>query len=164
MPTKSTIPLTPQGQLLACLTNEAWRKTALTRGKNSVPGGHNACAATASQVYVWDLKIIKGVETWAETLVKRLKRTKLFLTGKDPRAVGPGFLIVCIDGDGPDGPDGNNDTDHVWHVVRVLGDGWYECFDNQPGPKSLRLSPTTYKRRLDGKDGKTPMRGWMCLK
>lgn len=123
-----------------------WRQ----RGRALVGGtAKNACAATASQPFL-DLGVIRDPFTWAETLVARLKATGL-LSGNDDRAdVQVGDLIVCEDGNH------NGATDHVWLVVKVYSGGWYGCFDNQT--KYL-----IHRRRLDGGDGRTPMRGRLRL-
>lgn len=142
---------TKRENLIALLQDPAKQKEYRQRGKASVPGGHNACAATASQPYVFDLRLLDHVETFAETIATKLKRTRLFSASSDRNDVKPGDLIVCQDLNEKLG------SDHVWHVVRDLGSGWFECLDNQG-------SKLTYRRRLDGADGKTPMRGRLRLK
>ena len=53
---------------------------------------------------------------------------------------------------------GNGVSDHIWWIARDLGGGWFECLDNQSGSSRTRISADTYKRRLDGKVGKTAAR------
>jgi len=121
------------------------------RGRAAVGNtSRNACGATASQPF-FDLDVIHAVYPWAEGLVRALKATKLFDTSSNRADVAAGDVIVCED------MNQNGAADHVWIVVADLGGGWYQCLDNQ----GTRL---THRRRLDGKDGKTQMRGRLRLK
>lgn len=153
MPKAAAVISTVTETLLAFLLSKAKQNQYIARARKMV-GSKNGCAATASQPYV-DLAVIEhayaATEDWPakkiEGLVSALKRTRRFKVGASIRDVKEGCLIVCQDlADKPM-------SDHVWHVLKVLGDGWYLCFDNNG----------VYKRRLDGDDGRTPMRGWMLL-
>lgn len=148
MPKSTAQVLSQRDTLLAFLRSPSKQKLYQARGRKAVGStAKNACAATASQV-LFDMAIIPKIETWAETLVEVLKKTRRFTCGSDPKRVKPGFLIVCKD------LNGNGATDHVWWVLEDYRDGTYLCFDNQGPP---------HPRRLDGLDGRTPMRGWMAL-
>lgn len=158
MPKATAVVATIQETLLAFLLSPLKQKQYQARGQKAVGNtARNACAATASQVLI-DLAIIPKAETWAETLVEKLKATGRFQGSANRKDVRPADLVVCVDLDGPHGPDGNDDSDHVWWVLADLkathGLGWYLCFDNQGKP---------HPRRLDGADGKTPMRGRLRL-
>jgi len=116
------------------------------RGRVAVGNtAHNACAATASQVYL-QLGVLSHIELGAEGLATAIKTTKRFDASADRNDVKPGDLIVCEDNNS------NGLSDHVWLVVALQPGGWYECLDNQG--KTL-----THSRRVDGGDSKTAMRG-----
>ena len=109
----------------------------------------NACGATASQPFI-ELGLIRKTYTWAEHLVTALKATGQFDASPNRGDIQRGDLIVCEDGNR------NGATDHVWIVAKDYGAGWFGCFDNQT--KYL-----IHRRRVDGADGKTPMRGRLRL-
>ena len=153
---KASIPPLRQ-QLIGLIQDPEKQRSYRQRGKAAVPGGHNACAATASQPFAFDLGILHGrINTFAEGLATDMKRTRLFLATDDLSTAQEGDLVVCMDKNKTKG------SDHVWLIVRVLGGGWFECLDNQLDNRN-KLSPHTYRRRLDGDDGKTPARGLLRL-
>lgn len=153
--------MTLHESLAANLGNPAKRRKYLARGQAAVGNtSRNACAATASQPYL-ELGIIHSVyistELWIDErgikhpgLVDTLKRTRLFNASANRKDVKKFDLVVCEDGNG------NKRSDHVWHAMDDGdGKGNYKCFDNQSGKITIR--------RLDGLDGKTPMRGRLRL-
>lgn len=127
------------------------QKGMLVRGKihDGRPTAHDACASVASQP-VLDLGLIHHPEAGAEALQHRMKQTKVFIGTSDLDSAQEGDCVVCQDGNS------NGVSDHIWWIVRILGGGWFECLDNQG-----RL--LTYRRRLDGDDGRTRSRGLLRL-
>ena len=141
--------MTKREQLVTWLQDSGKLADWRARGRKAVGGTHNACAATASQPFI-DLGIIPRTVTWAETLATDLKLTGAFKASGDRGDVQPGDVVVCLD------LNDNGAADHIWLVAKDYGNGWYGCFDNQT--KYL-----IHRRRLDGADGKTAMRGRLRL-
>ena len=139
-----------RSQLIANLRDPAKQRDYRRRGRVAVGNtSKNACAATASQPLI-ALDVLDRIELLAEGLSNACKRSKRFDASANRDDVKPGDLIVCKD------VNGNGLSDHVWFVVSAQPNGYYECLDNQG--KTL-----THRRRLDGKDGKTAMRGRLRL-
>jgi hypothetical protein len=133
-------------RILSLISSPAKQRDYRRRGRVAVGNtSKNACAATASQPLI-ELEILHRIELMAEGLTKACKRSKFFVGVSNLKLAQPGDLVVCAD------LNGNGVSDHIWWIVRDLGDGWYECLDNQS-------STLTHRRRLDGRDGKTPARG-----
>lgn len=135
-----------RSRLIALIRDPERQRDYRRRGRIAVGNtSHNACAATASQVYL-QLGVIHHIECGAEGLATALKATARFDASANRDDVTAGDLVVCEDGNA------NGLSDHVWLVVALQPGGWFECLDNQG--RTL-----THRRRVDGADGKTPMRG-----